>query len=326
MSKKNKPTTKTTSSSNDSNKIIEYTKLIVSTLMAVFVIRTFIISTYQIPTGSMENTLLTGDHIIANKFVFAVRTPDWIGIPYTRIGFHTPFLQLPGFRKPKKGDIVIFKYPEDTWYSYVKRCVAVSGDTIEVRNKKVYINGVYHPNAPDGKFIEYRTFPKNAQQSGIFPPSAGNKDNYGPVRVPAVGDTFHFSNSNKQLWYERFAMMAYEGNKIELKRFNKKETYKPTTEIQVKREWINNIRRYDVRDFYVNGISLAQYIHHIKYQHYFMMGDNRDNSLDSRYWGFVPHRLVLGEPIVIYWSWNKDLPWNKFYKKVRWNRFLRLVH
>jgi len=325
-SKNSRKIKKTSPSENSQNKIVEYIKLIVSTLVAVFLIRTFFISTYQIPTGSMEDTLLTGDHIIANKFVFSVRTPDWIGIPYTRIGFHMPFIQLPGFRKPKKGDIVIFKYPEDTWYSYVKRCVAESGDTILIKNKKLYINGIHYPDAPDGKYIDYRIYPKNARQSGIFPPDAGNKDNYGPVRVPAVGDTFQFSNSNRHLWYKRFVIMAYAGNKIELKQYNNKERFSPTNNYQEKRKWFNYTQRYDVHRFYVNDIPLDQYIHHVKYPHYFMMGDNRDNSLDSRYWGFVPYRLVLGEPIVIYWSWNKVLPWNKFYKKIRWDRFLQLIH
>ena len=309
-------------------KALEFTKLIVSTLLAVFIIRTFLISTYQIPTGSMEDTLLTGDHIIANKFVFSIRTPDWIGIPYTRIGFHTPFVQLPGFRKPKKGDIVIFKYPEDTWYSYVKRCIAVSGDTLEVRDKEVYVNGVHYPNAPDGKFIEYRTFPKNAMQSGIFPPGAGNKDNYGPVRIPAVGDTFQFTRSNREKWYERLVIMAYEGNKIEFQSLNGRERFEPTNVIQEKREWRNRTMEYSARHFLVNGTPLDKYTHQIRYRHYFMMGDNRDNSLDSRYWGFVPQRLVLGEPIVIYWSWNKYkvVPFIQIFKKVRWSRFLRLVH
>lgn len=315
----------TPATQNATEKFIEYVKLIVSTLLAVFLIRAFIISTYQIPTGSMEDTLLTGDHIIANKFVFAIHTPDWIGIPYTRIGFHTPFIQLPGIRKPKKGDIVIFKYPEDTRDSYVKRCIALSGDTLEIRDKKVFVNGVYSPNAPDGKYIMYQTYPRYEQQPEIFPPGAGNKDNFGPIRIPAPGDTFQFNDSNKQLWYERFVIMAYEGQHIEFIRLNKRMKFRPSPDFQNKRRWMGLIRQYPANSFLLNGKPLDKTTYQVKYLQYFMMGDNRDNSLDSRYWGFVPYRYVLGEPIVIYWSWNKGMPINKIYKKIRWNRFLRLI-
>ncbi|MBN1782229.1 signal peptidase I [bacterium] len=303
-------------------KTIDFIKLIVSTLIAVFLIRTFIISTYQIPTASMEDTLLTGDHIIANKFVYGVRSPDWIGIPYTKIGFHTPFFRIPGFRNPKPGDIVIFKYPEDTRDSYVKRCIAGSGDTVEVRNKEVYVNGKRFRDAPDGKFIDWQIYPENGQQYNIFPPGSGNRDNYGPVRVPAVGDTFHFSNLNKQTWYERWTIMLYEGHKIEAVRNGKRKTL----DLENRRLWPDWIRAYSVNMFEVDAVPMKDYVHRIHMEHYFMMGDNRDNSLDSRYWGFVPRRYVLGEPIIIYWSWNRYLPWSKIMKKVRWNRFLRLVH
>jgi signal peptidase I len=304
------------------SKVIETTKMIVSTLLAVFLIRTFIISTYQIPTGSMEDTLLTGDHIIANKFVFGVRSPDWIGIPYTKIGFHVPYIQVPGFRKPHKGDIVIFKYPEDTRDSYVKRCIATSGDTVLIRDKKVFVNGIYQPNAPDGKWIDYQIYPKHARQRGIFPPDAGNRDNYGPVRIPAIGDTFKFSDLNKNRWYAMFTILVYAGHKIELASGN----HFRGLALENQRYWQEWIHEFPADQFRINGEVADGYLYRFKQNYYFLMGDNRDNSYDSRYWGFVPQRLVLGEPIIIYWSWNKNLQWNKFYKKVRWNRFLRLIH
>lgn len=307
---------------SSSTKFIETTKMIVSTLLAVFLIRTFIISTYQIPTGSMENTLLTGDHIIANKFVFGIRSPDWIGIPYTKIGFHVPYIQIPGFRKPHKGDIVIFKYPEDTRDSYVKRCIATSGDTVEIRDKKVFVNGVYQPNAPDGKFIDYQIYPRHARQRGIFPPGAGNRDNYGPVRIPAVGDTFRFSDRNKDKWYAMFTELVYAGHSIELVSGIRSGQLNQANQ----RYWQDWIREFPAAQFRIDGHSADGYNYQFKQNYYFLMGDNRDNSYDSRYWGYVPNRLVLGEPIIIYWSWNKNLQWNKFYKKVRWNRFLRLIH
>ena len=114
--------------------------LLVAVLIAI-VIRALVIYPFRIPTGSMEDSLLVGDFLLANKFVYGIRTPDWIGIPYTKIGFDIPFIRTPGFRKPQRGDVVIFKYPRDASLNYIKRCVAVSGDTVLYRNKVLYING-----------------------------------------------------------------------------------------------------------------------------------------------------------------------------------------
>jgi signal peptidase I len=334
MKKKNTGESRSKPSQTTLQKIIDFIKLIINTLIIVFLIRTFIISTYQIPTGSMEDTLLIGDHIIANKFVFGVRSPDWIGIPYTRIGFHTPYFRIPGFRNPKSGDIVIFKYPEDTRDSYVKRCVALSGDTIQVRADSLYINGKRFSDAPGVHF-------QNTMKLGrVFPKYAGNRSDYGPVRVPAIGDTFHFSNANKRLWFERFMIMTNEGRRVEKGGRNDREIFRPyanwtDTELRDPKKrfwqdyWDRLIEYYPVQEFYVDGIRLDQYVHRVNQSHYFMMGDNRDNSLDSRYWGFVPQRYVLGEPVVIYWSWNKYKNIRSLfgmYKKVRWDRFLQMAY
>jgi len=214
---------------NIKEKTIEYVKSIAVALVIYLVISTTIIKATQIYSGSMEDTLLMGDFLFINKFIYGIK------IPYTDI-------RLPALRDPKPGDIIVFKYPIDESISYVKRCIAVAGQTVEIRNKVVYVDGKPFPNPNSVKFTSY-VQPIGYNDPQIFPPGNGNGDNYGPIKVP------------------------------------------------------------------------QGYI--------FMMGDNRDNSYDSRYWGFLPMKNVVGKPIITYWSWRKDVPlWDFFYKirTIRWKR------
>ena len=300
----------------------EYWKSLLIAIGIALLIRAVVVYPFRIPTGSMEDTLLVGDFLLANKFVYGIRSPDWIGIPYTKIGFSIPFIKTPGFRKPKQGDVVIFKYPRDLSLNYIKRCIAVSGDTVEVRNKVTFVNGKIFPNPPHSKFIDYRIYPRGYQEYNIFPPGAGNRDNYGPVRVPAPGDTFHFTNSNKNLWFERFQIAIYEGHKITISYRGEK------VRLTVKNQnrWPTAIEMYPIEDFAIDGHPLNQTIYTVKYRHYFMMGDNRDNSLDSRYWGFLPEHDVVGEALIIYLSWDSDIPLYRIFHKIRWKRIFELIH
>jgi signal peptidase I len=183
--------------------------ILVAVVLALF-IRTFIVQAFKIPSGSMKETLQIGDHILVNKFIYGVKLPfiDKTIIP---------------IKDPQRGDIIVFKFPEDPTKDFIKRVIAIGGDTVKVRNKKVYVNG---------KQVEY----KQAQftDNQILPGSLQPRDYYGPVTVPQ-----------------------------------------------------DNL---------------------------FVMGDNRDQSYDSRFWGFVNLRAVKGEAFIIYWSWDKS----KF--GVRWNR------
>ncbi len=224
----------------------DWTETIVSVVAIVIVIRIAVVEAYRIPTGSMEDTLLVGDFLLVNKFIYGIRTPDWIGIPFTKIGFNVPYTRLPGFTKPKQGDILVFRYPLNPRVNYIKRLVAVGGQTVEIRNKHVFVDGVEMPLPPKGKFTDPRVLPPDLVVRYIMPYGAGNKDNYGPVHVPKG--------------------------------------------------------------------------------YYFMMGDNRDNSADSRFWGFLPEELVLGKAMIIYFSWDKTVPLYHFWDKVRWKRLLMLIH
>lgn len=312
--RKNKKTPK------DKSAFREYSESLFVALGIALIIRALVIYPFRIPTGSMENSLLVGDFLLANKFVYGIRTPDWIGIPYTKIGFNIPFFRTPGFRKPQKGDVVIFKYPRDESLNYIKRCVAVSGDTIEIVDKVIYINGKVFDNPP-GSIFKNHIYPKGLKAHDIYPPGAGNTDNYGPVRVPAMGDSFRFTNANKDKWYEWFQIIVYEGCKIMLS--NDGETTRLS--IDTRNRWNRAIQMYPIESFSVNGQSLEEYVYTVKYCHYFMMGDNRDNSLDSRYWGFVPERNVVGEGLIIYWSWDKNVPLYRLFNKIRWKRIFGLI-
>lgn len=175
--------------------------IVVAVILALF-IRTFIVQAFKIPSGSMKETLQIGDHILVNKFIYGIKLP---------------FLQttLVSITDPQRDDVVVFEFPEDKDKDFIKRVVGVAGDAVEVRNKKVWVNGV----------LQEGTYIVNSDPH-IFPGNLQPRDNFGPVTVPA---------------------------------------------------------------------------HSL-----FVMGDNRDHSYDSRYWGFVDLKAIKGKAFIIYWSWDKD--------------------
>jgi signal peptidase I len=204
----------------------EYAEAILVAVVLTFIIRTFVMQAFRIPTGSMEDTLLVGDYLFVNKFLYGAR------VPFTDI-------TLPEVRDPARGDIIVFKFPADPSRDFIKRLVGAPGDTIQIRSKVVYVNG--EPvEEPYVKLANTRMRREGMQQPNIYPPGAGNADYYGPVVVPP--------------------------------------------------------------------------------DHYFMMGDNRDNSDDSRFWGFLPRELIKGKAIFIYFSWDKTK------MRPRVTRVGRLIH
>lgn len=191
----------------------EYTEAIIVAVVLALFIRTFVFQAFKIPSGSMLPTLQIGDHLLVNKFIYGLKIP------------FTGKLLVP-IMKPEHGDVIVFRYPEDESLDYIKRVIAVPGDTLEIINKQVYINGKKTEDKT-AHFSDQLILPKELKDPRIF--KAGpNKDNFGPILIP-------------------------EG------------------------KW-------------------------------FVMGDNRDNSYDSRFWGFVDEREILGKAMIIYWSWNIDKP------------------
>ena len=190
--------------------------IIIAVIIAMF-IRTFVVQAYKIPSGSMKDTLLIGDHLLVNKFIYGIKIP------------FTDGKTLIPVKKPGHGDVIVFRYPKDPDKDFIKRVVGTEGDIIEIKNKKLYINGELEEYKDKVKYID----------PIIYPAALSHRDNLGPITVPED--------------------------------------------------------------------SL------------FVMGDNRDNSHDSRFWGFVELHEVKGEALMIHWSWKQD----KF--GVRWNRIGNLL-
>ncbi len=274
-------------------------------IISVLVLRATVIEAYNVPTGSMEDTILIGDFILGNKFVYGIRTPDWIGLPWTNIGFSIPHWHLPGFDKPKSGDVVIFRYPNDRWpanrigpfdpsLNYIKRCIAGPGQTVQIIGKEVYVDGKHMPLPPRGKISHLNMYSPNYKESVIFPRGIGNRDYFGPLRVPAKGDTLRVGEY-------------------------------PVDEIL-------NCASLDGHDVFlgpngrmlIDGRAVKEYV--CEQDYYFMMGDNRDNSHDSRYWGLVPYDNIIGEALIVYLSWDQTEP-NLLVRlfKLRPDRLFRLI-
>lgn len=193
-------------------KIVREIKSLFIIILIALSLRATIIEAYIVPTGSMENTIMTGDFLIGNKFVYGMRTPDWIGIPYTEIGAYVPWTRFPEFRQPRQGDVVIFKYPRDDFQKYVKRCIAEPGQTVEVRDKKVWIDGEEFELPQNGKFVDRNVLSSEFRQPAIFMRGESNRDNLGPIRVPRGGDTIDIDGETN--WDYLLPIMIMDGHEV----------------------------------------------------------------------------------------------------------------
>ena len=180
----------------------EYAESIVIAVLLALVIRTYLVQAFKIPSGSMEDTLVVGDHLLVNKFIYGTK------LPFTAKRMLT-------LRDPRRGDVIVFEYPEDPSKDFIKRVVGVPGDVVEEKEKKVYINGKQYTNPHEIH-----------KEQNVIPKEMNPRDTFGPVTVPADS--------------------------------------------------------------------------------YFVMGDNRDRSYDSRFWGFVKREKIKGLAFIKYWSWDKD--------------------
>ena len=314
-------------------KIISETKAIVFIVLTVLLVKVTVLEAYIVPTGSMENTIMTGDFLIGSRFVYGMRTPDWIGIPYTDIGLFIPYIKFPEFKIPTTGDVLIFKYPRDKYVKYVKRCVAGPGDTLIVQEKKLYVNGVEIPMWENGKYLT-APMQKNYRQSDIFLSSETNinKDNIGPIYVPKSGDVFQIHEETN--WRFLLPIILMEGHNATLKSneveyeftlqdpnelFRRKgkedvyENYFPKGPLLT--PWSKAIKDEDFQFLVIDGIPASEWTEYkVSQNYYWAMGDNRDNSLDSRYWGYIPENNILGEALFTYFSLDLD-SWTP-----RWDR------
>ena len=153
--------------------------------------------------------------MIGSRFVYGLRTPEWIGIPYTDIGFFIPYIQFPKFKIPEVNDVLIFKYPRDKYVKYVKRCVAGPGDTILIKNKQIYLNGILK-DLPTNYVFSQPEIPESMRQREIYLSSETNinKDNMGPIVIPKKGDKFKINTTTN--WRELLPIMMMDGNTAKL--------------------------------------------------------------------------------------------------------------
>ncbi len=226
--------------------LIEYAKAIGTALLIALVLRQFVFQAFRIPTGSMLETLQIGDFLFVNKFLYGAKTPERIRIGQATLIDGLPVLKLPAIREPRQGDIIVFEYPKDRNLDYIKRCVAVAGDTVLVKDGILTVNGeVYESNFSD----------RDGDHSCV--PSWTDPESCPEPRTKHDQAAF-VRNQRNHAW-----------------------------------PWPG------MPDTYV-----------VPEGHIFMMGDNRFNSMDSRYWGALDTKLIKGKAMFIYWSWNgkKHLP------------------
>ncbi len=186
----------------------EYTESILIALLLALFIRAYLVQAFKIPSGSMEDTLVVGDHLLVNKFIYGTK------VPFTDS-------QVIKLRDPQRGDVIVFEYPEDPSKDFIKRVIGTPGDVVEGKDKKVYVNGKLYQNPHEVH-----------KEKDIVSKEVHPRDTFGPVTVPA--------NS------------------------------------------------------------------------YFVMGDNRDRSYDSRFWGFVTRDKIKGLAFIKYWSWDREKMWPRF--------------
>ncbi len=266
------------------------------TIIGIFLIlNSFVLASFVVPTGSMENEIMTGDFLLVNKFVFGGTTPRTI--PFTNI--RLPHFKLPPFWNVDRGDVIVFAFPgmrdevePDIFAYYLKRAVALSGDTLEIRDRVLYVNGKIAPIPRNIKFNSGIIKPNGFSDPRIFPPGETfNEDNYGPIRVPKEGDVIALTPINYHKWK---IFIEREGHQI---------------------KFMNG-------KIYIDGVEANHYL--VKRDYVFGMGDNRDNSLDSRFWGFIPMDEIVGIPLFVYWSWNPDIPISNIFSKLGSLKFNRI--
>lgn len=301
-SKEEKKETKKPLAKTQKQKFFEFWKNLLFAAVAAFLIKTFFIETSRVPTGSMESTIRVGDFLFVNKFIYGSSSPR--SIPFTDIAI--PYFQLPAIREPHRGDIVVFEYPGDRddlkaaeITNYVKRCIGIPGDTIEVVDKVVFVNGKEAPRPAHIQYINSYCTPKGIANPRIFPKGSDfNEDNYGPVIVPRKGQVVSLTPDNVEKW-----------------------------KIIIDRELGRLAVTVDGNQVMIDGKPVKSYT--LTKDYYFMMGDNRDDSADSRFWGFVPRDKIEGEAFMIYWSWDPSIPFSDFFNllgSVRLGRIAKLVH
>ena len=310
------------------NKIISEIKSLLALILIVLVLKETVIELYIVPTTSMERNILKGDMLVGSRFAYGMKVPQKIWVPFTAISIPTflPEYRFPTFKKVERGDVVVFEYPRDIVYKYVKRCIGLPGDTISIKDREVYVNGNVSVLPDGGQFLMDTYMSSDFIDDEIFLGVTGNKDQYPEITIPKKGDTFTLDESMN--WKFLLPIILYEGNSVELiyqeQKFNFTndsprdifrrtgdqsifKDYVPTEGATLINPWSSMFKKEYIKYLYINGKPITEIDSYTVQQDYFwMMGDNRDNSEDSRYWGFVPESHILGQPVITWFSINLD--------------------
>jgi signal peptidase I len=354
------------------SEVREWSEALIFAIIAASLIRWLLIEPFTIPSSSMEGSLLEGDYLFVSKVNYGARTPRTLltlplmhnKIPGTELKSYLEWLQLPynrlpGYQDIKNNDVVVFNYPNDPDHgpvdkreNYIKRCIAIAGDTLEIINGAIYINGEAFDNHKSTQFRhivrfkhpvdpvsllksidlplrafagyvdgasnrEFKLFlnaekveelkalsgvasvdryvaPEGAWDRSVFPNMdrlPWNVDNIGPLYIPAKGDTLFFSPLNYYMY--KNVIRDYEGN----------------SSLHIE----DNV-------VYIDGEAVDYYIFQMDY--YYMVGDNRHNSLDSRMWGFVPEDHIVGKAVLLWFSVDREKP---FFQRIRWRRLFTSI-
>ena len=199
---------------NKSKKIFEEVRVLFILILIAFTVKSTLLEIYVVPTGSMENTILTGDMLVGNKFIYGMRTPTWIGIPWTRLGFDIPWVRLPSFKKVENGDITIFEFPRDPFQKYVKRCVGLPGDSVYVESGRTYVNSIEMEFPSEGKYVKGHIYKPGKIESSLYPYFSGNRDNIEAFIVPHKGMKINFKNVVD--WETIITLLVQDGNEVKI--------------------------------------------------------------------------------------------------------------
>ncbi|MCK5815288.1 MAG: signal peptidase I [Flavobacteriaceae bacterium] len=361
----------------------EWVSSIAFAIIAATIVHTYFMRPYTIPSSSLEKSLLIGDYLFVSKFHYGARIPMTPvslpmvhdSIPVVGTGSYSkkiqlPYMRLPGLQKIKRNEIVVFNWPADSlkWMwndhsgkftykpidkktNYVKRCVAIAGDSLQIINGDIYINGkrsimpdrakpqyyndvVLNPgqklsnrslkerygvregyvsadgynlnvtdkeadmlrNNPAVKSVTKRIAPSGIFDKRVFPHDSQypwTQDNFGPIYIPKKGTTVALNHQSLPFYKNLIKQYEHNSNVI-----------------------------FNGDDVYIDGEKITEYT--FKQDYYWMMGDNRQSSLDARFWGFTPFDHVVGKPVFIWFSWETNGQGIK--EKIRWDRLFTTVH
>jgi len=305
------------------NNFIKEIKSLSILILAILFLKETVVELYIVPTSSMEKNILRGDMLIGSRYIYGMKVPQKIWVPFTAISIPTflPDYRFPAFKDVERGDVVVFEYPRDNVYKYVKRCIGLPGDTVRINNRNVFVNDEEYLLPDGGQFLSENPASETYIDENIFM-NLGNKDNLKELIIPKRGDVYKINQEMN--WELIIPILLFEGNKVELVFNDQKLTFTNEDPYDLYRRtgdravfdnfvpqpnasqinpWMSLMKKEYLKYLKVNDLSIDDIdIYTLKQNYYWMMGDNRDNSEDSRFWGFVPESHILGQPVITWFS------------------------